>query len=260
MSEIMTINPWLQVRFTDREGTEKTGPLGLLWQLIEVYEVDIFEVSLSRITNDFILWLQQNEVPLDDRTDFAAMAARLIYYKSKMLLPNPGFEENQEPDSLPLELVEQLLEYKRFQQASELLRELEEKSKLSFSPENRWNEYEEGLDYLHVDLLSFLKSFQGFLQRVEREKPMQIEEESVTIEEMMDYLITTLEKLSAFSFFEIISNFSQIKMIVCFLAILELIRLRTIRVSQSALMDDIQVELVSNAKPIDLEIINETQD
>ncbi|MCB1145609.1 MAG: segregation/condensation protein A, partial [Leptospiraceae bacterium] len=72
--------------------------------------------------------------------------------------------------------------------------------------------------------------------------------------------ITTLEKLSAFSFFEIISNFSQIKMIVCFLAILELIRLRTIRVSQSTLMDDIQVELVSNAKPIDLEIINETQD
>lgn len=239
-------SPWLHVSFTDRAGTQKSGPLGLLWSLIESYEVDIFEVRLSKITRDFTLFLEQNPIPLDERTDFVAMAARLILYKSKMLLPNPGFEEVGEPDSLPIELVEQLLEYKRFQQTGEILRDLEEKTKLSFAPAASWDAYEKDLDYLDVDLLSLLTAFQGFLQRVEREKPLQLEKETESVEELMQYLVNLLDKLGNVSFFEIIAGFSLIKLIVCFLALLELLRLRVIGVSQSGLMNDMRLSLKEN--------------
>ncbi len=232
-------NTKFQIEFTTRIGEQLSGPLATLWRLIESYEVDIFEVSLSRITEDFLRYMTSAEIALEDQADFALMAAKLIYYKSKMLLPNPGFEEEQDVDVLPLELVEQLLEYKRYQQAAESLRALEERARLSFGRKPSWHHYEADIEFLQVDLLSFLKAFREFLDRKEREQPMQIEEEEVGIEDMMELLRQKISLVGRVSFFAMAKHLSIIRCIVLFLAVLELVRLREINVTQSEQMTDI---------------------
>lgn len=228
-----------EVSFITREGERKSGPLATLWRLIESYEVDIFEVSLSRITEDFLNYMATAHIPLAEQTDFVLMAAKLIYYKSKMLLPTSSYDLEDEPvDVLPKELVEQLLEYKRYQKAAELLRELEQKTNLALFREPSWGQYEKDLDFLRVDLISFLKAFREFLERKEKEKPLFFEEESVTTEEMMDFLRERLFLYPEISFFRLCQNFSLMKAIVLFLAILELIRLREIQIEQKEAMAD----------------------
>ncbi|NBU97395.1 MAG: ribulose phosphate epimerase, partial [Spirochaetia bacterium] len=82
------------VKWNTNEGGWTEGPLSVLWSLIESYKVDIFEVSLSRITEDFITFLKlARNLPIEISSEFTKMAASLVYLKSKALLPNPGFEE-----------------------------------------------------------------------------------------------------------------------------------------------------------------------
>lgn len=230
------------VKFTTRSGDFQNASLGLLWKLIESYEVDIFEVSLSRITQDFIHYIEILKPGLEEEADFAVMAARLIYYKSKMLLPNPGFEDDYEPDALPPELVEQLLEYKRFQQAAEVLREYEERSRLSFTRQPDWSVFEEDTNFLSVDLLSFLKAYKDFLLRKEREKPMQITEDPVTIEEMMAEISAALELKEQISFFEFCESFGIVRVVTSFMALLEMVKMKLISVKQDVLLEDIFIE------------------
>lgn len=238
-----------QVNFTTREGESRNAPLEILWKLIESYEVDIFEVSLSRITEDFIRYMQETVISLSEQAEFAYMGARLTYYKSRLLLPNPGFEDDEEPDVLPPDLVEQLLEYKRYQMAAEQLSEREANIQLTFARESNWHLYEEGLDYLEVDLVTFLKTFRDFLEKEEKRRPLQIEEEEVAIEDLMDYWREELNKSAVFGFFSRIEGFSGIRMITAFLAILELARLRECTLHQSEQYADIEIRALSVAQP-----------
>lgn len=235
-----------KVQFTTIEGDLQEGPLGLLWRLIESYEVDIFQVSMSRITADFIAYLNSGKVKLEEEAEFVLMASRLLFYKSRLLLPNPGFEEEQEPDTLPFELVDQLLEYKKFQMAAEALKEIEEKTQMSFIREASWEEYEKDLDLLEVDMVTFLKSFKTFLINQELKNPYQIQEEEVSMDQVIEGLMTTLENKHKVMFFSYIENFSINKVVVTFLAILELVKLRLIHAVQNYALGDI--ELVYMAK------------
>jgi segregation and condensation protein A len=215
--------------------------MALLWKLIEMYEVDIFEVSLSRITEDFVKHIKQANVPLDEESDFALMATRLLHYKSRQLLPNPGAPAEEEPDSLPFDLVDQLLEYKKFQMAAEYFKEIEEKTNMHYYRDPEWNSYETGLDYLHVDLVSFLKVFKEFLNAKEKVTVMQLEEDDVTIETMMQEIIQKIKNIDKLYFLKFISGFTIMRMVVSFLAILELVRLNVVLVAQSEIYSDIEI-------------------
>ncbi|MCS6984960.1 MAG: segregation/condensation protein A [Leptospiraceae bacterium] len=231
-----------EVVFTTRRGESKSGPLAVLWKLIESYEVDIFSVSLSRITEDFLHYMMTKPIPLEEESDFAIMATRLIYYKSKMLLPTAVFEAKEEPqDILPLELVEQLLEYKRYQQAAELLRELEAKTNLSLKRPPVWELYEQEISYLHVDLLSFLKAFRQFLERREQKEILEVVEEEVSVEDMILFLREKLARESVLSFFETCLTLSFVRALLLFLALLELVRLGEIKVYQKEPFHDIEI-------------------
>ena len=232
-----------EVAFTTREGDAIKGPLALLWSLIESYEVDIFEVSLKRITDDFILYMQTANLDIDISANFAEMAARLIYYKSKLLLPDPGFEEEYEDDVLPIELVDQLLEYKKFQQAATVLRQFEEQANLSFSRQHSWNDYVEDTKFVDVDLVRFLKVFQDFLVRAEKAKPIEIEEEGFTVEELMKEMLEYLQQTSIFPFFEYIQGKSLLRCVGHFLAILELTKQNFIDIEQSEMFGDVTISL-----------------
>ena len=230
-----------RVSFFTREGHAQEGPMALLWKLIESYEVDIFEVSLSRITEDFIQYIRTAAVTLEEESDFALMASRLLNYKSKQLLPNPGFETDHEPDALPPELVDQLLEYKKFQMAADWLREIEESAQMSYSIDSRWEEYEKDLDYLQVDMVSFLKVFKEFMLRSEQSAMMEIEEEDISIEVVMEELAAMVMRENRVSFFNYVQGVSLFRLIVVFLAVLELVRLKSIRAVQKELFQDIEL-------------------
>lgn len=228
-----------QVAFHTRAGSEQKGPLAVLWTLIESYEVDIFSVSLSRITNDFLSFMDRSEITLEEQADFAHTAARLLFYKSRQLLPNATVGDDAPPDTLPYELVEQLLEYKKMQQAAEGMRALEERSQLRLLREPTWSAFEGDQDYLEVDLLSFLKSFRDFLDREEKSRPMQIADETISVEEMMEYMVSKVMGDEEASFFRAVTGFSVARIIACFLALLELAKQKMIKLRQDEWLGDI---------------------
>lgn len=242
-TSVLPKDPSFSISYTLRSGEQGEGPLFILWQLIEKYKVDIFDVSLSKITEDFLDYIEREGIPLEERSDFAQMAARLIYYKSRLLLPNPGYEEDNDSsdDVLPRELVEKLLEYKKFQAASEILSDLESEMNRSFSREPLWEEYEEGMDFLEVDLLSFLKAFRVFMDRNDNRNKMVVPAENITIEEMIEKLEEKLKKEYEFYFFSWTNSFALIHIVVAFLAVLEMARLKKITVSQEDDYSDIKI-------------------
>ena len=187
--------------------------------------------------------MQTANLDIEISANFAEMAARLIYYKSKLLLPDPGFEEEYEDDVLPIELVDQLLEYKKFQQAAMVLRQFEEQANLSFSRQQSWNDYVEDTKFVDVDLVRFLKVFQDFLVRAEKAKPIEIEEEGFTVEELMKEMLEYLQQTSIFSFFEYIQGKSLLRCVGHFLAILELTKQNFIDIEQSEMFGDVTISL-----------------
>ena len=241
-----------EVQVKTREGSFYQGPLELLWKLIESYEVDIFEVSLTRITDDFISYMQSHSLDIETASDFVEMAARLIYYKSKLLLPDPGYEEEYEDDVLPFELVEQLLEHKRFQNAAEIIRQYEEAANMCESREATWSEYDSGDSFLQVDLIHFLKIFKEFLEKAEKNKPVEIENEQFTIEDIIEEMQEHLSKNGYIKFFEYITGLTMMKSIGCFLAVLELAKGGEISIEQEDLYTDIIISLKSSVSGSDL--------
>jgi len=241
---------FFSVSFLLRSGEKGEGPLHVLWQLIEKYKVDIFDVSLTQITADFLSYIRDKAISLEERSDFASMVTRLIFYKSRLLLPNPGYEEDShaENDVLPRELIEKLLEYKKFQGATEILASLETERQNSFTREPVWDIYESGMDFLDVDLISFLKAFRAFLDRSEQTGRVLIPPENINIEEMMDALDKKLAMEQEFYFFAWVKNFSLMMIVVSFLAILEYTRLRKIRLEQNDPFSDIKIILVDNER------------
>jgi segregation and condensation protein A len=229
-----------EVAFQTRAGSEKHEPLAVLWALIESYEVDIFSVSLGRITQDFILFMARADISLEEQANFAHIAARLMFHKSRQLLPNAAIGEDTAPDTLPYELVEQLLEYKKMQQAAEEMRRLEERSQLRIMRESHWHDFEQDLDFLEVDLLSFLRVFKNFLEREEKSRPMQISDETISVEEMMEYLRTKLMGDGEASFFRSVTGFSIPRIIACFLALLEMAKQKWVVLLQDEWLEDIR--------------------
>lgn len=228
-----------QVAFSTRAGSEQKGPLAILWTLIESYEVDIFSVSLSRITHDFIGYMDKTPISLEEQADFTHTAARLLFYKSRLLLPNAVIGEDTPPDTLPYELVEQLLEYKKMQAAALEMRQLEERAQLRLTREAGWGNFEQDGDYLEVDLLSFLRTFRDFLEREEKSRPMQIHDETITVEEMIEYMAGRLAGGGEASFFRSVTGFSIARIIACFLALLEMAKQKLVKLRQDEWLGDI---------------------
>jgi len=239
-------NEHFRVLFITRDGDQQEGPLGLLWKLIESYEVDIFEVSLTKITGDFISYIQNSSVELAEETEFALMASRLLFYKSRLLLPNPSMEMETEQDRLPLELIDLLLEYKKFQLAAETLRNLEETASTVLTRETSWNEFEEGIDLLEVDLKSFLITFREFLLRAEKARPMEIEEELISMDEVLEKFREDLRANGTLMFLQYVEGETILRIVITFLAVLELAKLKFITIMQSTAFGDIELVYTGN--------------
>jgi len=233
------------------------GPLDLLLHLIKKHELNIHDIPIALITAQYLeaIALMQ-ELDLDTAGEYIVMAATLIHIKSKMLLPRPetaaGVEEEQEDPRDAL--VRRLLEHQRFKQAAEALHDRELARSAQFTrPDSRVadavnDEYEPELE---VDLFSLLTAFRGVLTRASRRPRMVLPPEQISIEDRIHQLLGRLSETQACGFEDLFEDGdgSRPFMIVTFLALLEMIRLKLVRIFQSGGFGPIRV--YKRARPAD---------
>jgi segregation and condensation protein A len=223
------------------------GPLDLLIHLIRKNEVNIYDIPISLITRQYLDTIQlMQELNLDVAGDYLVMAATLIHIKSKMLLPRPDTAagaEGEEEDPRDA-LVRRLLEHQKFKAAAELLHEREQlRAAQWLRPDERvaelaGDEYEPELE---VDLYSLLTAFQAVVQRA-KQRPKVLLPEQVPVEVRIEQLLARLSEHEACGFEELFADVDdRAGLIVTFLALLEMIRLKLVRVFQSGSFGPIRV-------------------
>ncbi|TGL53092.1 ribulose phosphate epimerase [Leptospira kemamanensis] len=244
----MSQTPEFIVRWQNQDGGLTEGPLTVLWSLIDSYKVDIFEVSLSRITSDFIQFLRTSQsLSIELTSEFAVMASHLVYLKSKALLPDPGFEEEDYDPPLPKELVDKLLEHKKFQMAGQRLAELDRLTAGMFTRETNQvlDETEVWLDVSLVDLISAFNSILEQESSNEAEELVPIYEgvSQFSVEDKMAYLQDLIEKRGEIHFMDLFENDKPEKkeIVAAFLAVLEVVKIRVCRVIQHAVFGEIKI-------------------
>lgn len=233
------------------------GPLDLLLHLIRKNEVNIYDIPIALVTEQYLGYLEaMRELDLDVAGEFLVMAATLIQIKSRMLLPRPEtaqevlFEQEDPRD----ELVRRLIEHQKFKAAAERLHEREMMRSAQFQrPDSRVADaMEDGYEpELEVDLFSLLTAFKGVLQRASRRPQVILPPEQISIDARIEQLLATLSETEACGFEDLFGDGdgSRSFMIVTFLALLEMIRLKLIRAFQSGSFGDIRV--YKRARPAD---------
>jgi len=233
------------------------GPLDLLIHLIRKNEVNIYDIPISLITEQYLGYIElMQELNLDVAGEFLVMAATLIHLKSRTLLPRPDpAQEDGGPEEDPREaLVRRLLEHQKYKAAAELLHERETLRGAQFMRPDARVADAAGDDYepeLEVDLFSLLAAFRGVLERASRRPLMVLPPEEMSIELRIEQLLSRLSETEACGFEDLFSDGdgSRPFMIVTFLALLEMIRLKLIRVFQAGGFGPIRV--YKRARPAD---------
>jgi segregation and condensation protein A len=226
------------------------GPLDLLLHLIKKEEVDIWNIPIASITEQYLEYLKvMKELNVNLAGEWLMMAATLIYIKSRMLVPQPpsaemAAEEDEDPRN---ELVYQLLEHQKFKNAAEMLYTREE-------VENAvWNKppadvLEDGNEVVAVTLFDLLRAFNEVVKRFEDQQVMEVAQEEVTVEQKIADIRKSFlmhDTLQFSSFFK--EARSKRYLIVTFLALLELVRLREVWLYQKKAFEDIQISKVKEA-------------
>ncbi len=211
------------------------GPLDLLLYLIKKEEVDIYSVSIERITGQYLEYLDTfRMLDLEIAGEFVVMAATLIYIKSRSLLP-----VHQQP-----------IEYKKFKDAALQLhqRELLQEGFIPRIPEKPAFDEQETLLQSEVGIFDLISAFQKVLKKLEdrREDLREIFEENFTVSDKIDFIIRTTGVNQRIAFSELFASAaSRTEIVVTFLALLELIRLKQLRVTQDAPFSEIDIERIS---------------
>jgi segregation and condensation protein A len=232
------------------------GPLDLLLHLIRKNEVDIHDIPIAAITAQYLEAIELlQEMNLDVAGEYLVMAATLIHIKSKMLLPRPETAaavegEGEDPRDA---LVRRLLEHQKFKAAAGMLHEREQlRSAQWLRPDERvatiaGDEYEPELE---VDLFSLLTAFQAVVERAKLRPKVLLPPEQMPVETRIEQLLARLSETEACGFEDLFADVSERQgLIVTFLALLEMIRLKLIRVFQSTSFGPIRV--YKRARPAD---------
>jgi segregation and condensation protein A len=224
------------------------GPLDLLLFLIRKNEVSVYDIPIASITEQYLTYLNSDEdIDLDDLTEFYAMAATLLYIKSRMLLPIES-ELDDELDDPRRELIEKLIEYQKFKRLSELMERKE--MEVEWSVERKKIQRplpfaEEANLWAEIDVWDLLRSFSSLVTNLSSERIMDLYEE-VSINEKTALIHEFLETKGSFSFTDLIVRPHSTMDIVCaFLAILEAVKYHVVSIFQHRLFGDIEIRSFS---------------
>jgi segregation and condensation protein A len=230
------------------------GPLDLLLHLIKQHEVDIYDIPIATITQQYLEYIDvMQELNLDMAGEFLVMAATLIHIKSRMLLPRID-PTQEDPDEDPREaLVRRLLEHQKFKAAAELLHERETLRSAQWTrPDGPIAEIagEAPEPEVEVDLFSLIAAFRTVVERAKQRPKVYLPGEQIPIEDRIEQLMAKLSETEACGFEDLFADVqSRAGIVVTFLAMLEMIRLKLIRVFQSGTMGPIRV--YKRARPAD---------
>ncbi|MGD9906168.1 MAG: ScpA family protein [Vicinamibacterales bacterium] len=215
------------------------GPLDLLLHLIKKHEVNVYDIPIALITEQYLAYLAlMQELNLDVASEFLVTAATLIHIKSRQLLPRPESAAGVEDEEIdPRDaLVRRLVEHQRFKAAAELLHERETLRSAQWTrPDARiaaiaGEPVEPELD---VDLFGLLAAFRRVLERAKDRPPILLPPEQISIETRIEQLLERLSETEACGFDDLFDEVAtRGDLIVTFLAILEMIRLKLVRVFQ----------------------------
>jgi len=216
------------------------GPLDVLWDLIKKAKIDITEVSIAEITEQYIAYLKLMEcMNMYVTSDFIWMASDLLYYKSRALLPSDDIEDEYFTPPLPPELIQKLLEYKKFQRASLDLKEAYEQRANVFT---RYNVIE-GMDEITYSSLSIFDLLEAFAKVMDTPKDIKQEElifDEIEVRDRIDYIVSFLKERESVAFEDIFfAKPTRAEFIASFLAILELSRTSLIKIIQEQFFGDL---------------------
>jgi segregation and condensation protein A len=214
------------------------GPLDLLLHLIRQQQLDIYDIPIVEITEQYLQYLNlMRELDLDIAGDFLVMAATLVQIKSRMLLPQTPAEEGQEEEADPrAELVRRLLEHEQFKKAAEILYEKRSIEGESFARghDEALGPAEEEKALAEVSIFDLLDALNRVIQEAQKRHLIEISEDVFSIEVQKEYIRSALGSKPHISFAELFSKAtSRDEILVTFLAMLELVRLKEIRIYQS---------------------------
>ncbi len=222
------------------------GPLDLLLDLIRKQQLNIYDIPIAQITQQYLDYLRlMEELNIDLAGEFVLMAATLIYIKSRMLLPpDPEASSEEQEEDPRAELVQRLLEHEQFKNAAEMLqsKRVVEDATWSHPGIDEFTEAEDepGLAVSTFDLIS---AFREILERAKKRPPMEIKREEITVREMLEHVKGLMRKRSGpVTLEELIDGYVwRQALIALLLALLELVRLRAIQIRQSDLFAPITV-------------------
>ena len=223
------------------------GPLDLLLHLVKLNEVDIYDIPISTVADQFVEYLDMmRELDLDLASEFLLMAATLMEIKSRMLLPvDPDAEEPEEDPRF--ELIEQILEYKKFKDLSGHLGEKADEESSVFTRTSKEDiDDETGDPMFEVSIFELMQAFKKVLECTAVESFREITLEEISIEEKMDELRERLREKGNMLLEEIFEGQTKTKagLIGTFLALLELVRLKEVAARQKEQFGEIRLYLV----------------
>ncbi|RMD49415.1 MAG: segregation/condensation protein A [Ignavibacteria bacterium] len=223
------------------------GPLDLLLFFIRRDELDIYDIPISRITKEFMEYLHlMEQLDLEIAGEFLLMAATLMQIKVKMLLPKEVDSKGEEIDPRA-ELVEALLQYKRYKEVSEELSFLEANQRKvhfrgNFEADEKENPSELKTLLKNVSIYDLMKAFKNVLIDKKEEPVHEIQKFNVTIDEQIDYILGRLEEEEEIGFIDLVKDMKEkLRVIVTFIALLELVKMGAIGLNENHVFNQFSI-------------------
>jgi segregation and condensation protein A len=228
------------------------GPLDLLLHLIQVQQIDISEISISEITADYLKTLEMmREMDLDIAGEYLVMAATLILIKSRLLLPPAPFDDSDGLDTEdPREtLVERLKQYQTYREAGRHLQSMNEIQRQHLPCGTASDDDEQHTEWIiDATLVDLLKALKDIIRKHGDESPHLVVPNPISVREKMIHLVGRLTTEPSILLSELFHHAgSKQEVIVIFLAVLELVRIRTIQARQRKIFGDIRLTVLPGA-------------
>ena len=226
------------------------GPLDLLLYFIRRDEIDINDIPIAKITAEYLQIVEDmKSMNLSVAGEFILMAATLMRIKSKMLLPRPDLDDLGEPIDPRTELVQQLIEYKKYKDIADNLSEKWEA--LSYQHERTLtqsiDDIEEEINYLkEISVFELAKHFKEVMDRAPEINPYEVDLNTLDLSDKKQFILSSFDGRGILSFEHLLKSCkSKLEVVITFIALLDLVQQFKIAVFQSSLFEDIEIHLLS---------------
>lgn len=230
---------------------EFDGPLDLLLHLVRVNEIDITDIPIVLVTEQYNEYLElMRELNLSIAGEYLVMAATLMHIKSRMLLPpDPDAEDGEEAEDPRSELAQQLLEYQKFKQAAETLSAIDSRRSLIWTRDDVDGEFA-GEELLAVDMFDLMRAFRGLLGRIGEEGRLRLTRDTVSVADKIGWLTDLLEERPSLELLSLLQDLpTKLDRIATFLAVLEMMRLQLIVAFQRGVGGDVRIARSGDLAP-----------